>query len=186
MEAIDSKRGTAHVVCKHCKYVTTHSNHDSHKATGHMTKHLDACIKYKQSSTQKTQEQSQTLPELFLLDVKEDNSPVRGIMTSDKLREQVLRIIAAGNLSFSQAENPELVALLQHAYPDCTTPNRRAVATQLKQRAREEQCRLKAKLIDLDSKVSLALDIWTTRNNLAYLGTFPSYEFFAVNFACLL
>jgi hypothetical protein len=101
-----------------------------------------------------------------------DVLPTRGAMTSNKLCEQVLRIIAAGNLSFSFAENPEFVALLRHAYPDCSIPNRRSVAKALKRAVKRDSVALKEELTGNDSKVSIALDAWTSGNNIAFLGIF--------------
>ncbi len=92
---------------------------------------------------------------------------------STKLCEQILRMIAAGNLSFSFAENPEFVALLRHAYPGCTIPNCRSMAKALKKAAKDEKVALREELTNNDSKISVALDAWTSNNNLAFLGTFP-------------
>jgi hypothetical protein len=36
----------------------------------------------------------------------------------------------------------------------------------------EEKEKLKQSLAEVDSKISLALDAWTTRNNIAFLGMF--------------
>ena len=83
----------------------------------------------------------------------------------------VLRIITEGNLAFSFAGNDEFVTLLKHAYSDVNTPNRRSVVTKLKNNVGKEKERLKKCFEELDSKVSLALDAWTTRNNIAFLGT---------------
>lgn len=93
-----------------------------------------------------------------------------------KLIKQVLRIIVAGNLSFSFVENPEFVVLLQHAYPSCNYPNRRSVAKALKKNAKAEKISLKEELAQNDSKISLALDGWTSSNNMAFLGMSPESQ----------
>ena len=93
-------------------------------------------------------------------------------MTFEKLCEQVLHIICTGNLSFSQAENPELIKLLCHAYLDVQSPNRRSIAAKLTANAGIERENLKEELRNLESKVGLALDGWTSRGNLGFLGTF--------------
>ena len=93
-------------------------------------------------------------------------------LTSTKLCEQVLRIIVAGNLSFSFAENPEFVALLQHAYRDCDIPNRRSVAKALKKAAKDERVALREELTNNDSKFSVTLDAWTSNNNIPFLGMY--------------
>jgi hypothetical protein len=94
-------------------------------------------------------------------------------MTSEKLCEQVLRIIISGNHSFCLAENTALVALLRHAYPDIKQPNQRSVATKLKEHAIQAKDHLKAELQKVDSKISLALDAWSTRSGpQSFLGTY--------------
>ena len=80
-------------------------------------------------------------------------------MTTTKLREQVLNIIIAGNLSFSQVENPALVSLLKDAYLDCILLSRRVVTDLLHSGAQEAKRDIIKRLANLDSKVSLALDI---------------------------
>jgi hypothetical protein len=94
------------------------------------------------------------------------------IMTKDRLKEKVLRIIIAGNLPFSFAEQPEFQELLRDAYPDCLPlPNRKTMTEYLKSKATVTKLDLKDRLAKNTSKVSLALDVWTTRTNLAFLGT---------------
>ena len=97
----------------------------------------------------------------------------REAMTRDKLKEKVLRIIITGNLSFSFAENPEFVDLLNDAYADCPAPTRKTIVEYLRSKATLTKDELRAQLATLDSKVSLALDAWTTRTNLAFLGIIP-------------
>jgi len=93
-------------------------------------------------------------------------------MTSDKLCQQVLHIILAGNLSFSQAENPELIALLRNAYPNVNIPNRRSVTNELNEQTSNAKEKLKDQLATVESKISLALDVWSTRTNHSFLGMF--------------
>ncbi len=97
----------------------------------------------------------------------------RKAMTPNQLKEKVLRIIIVGNLSFSHAENPEFVELLNDAYPDCPAPTRKTIVDYLHSKATVTKGELRAQLATLDSKVSLALDAWTTRTNLAFLGIIP-------------
>jgi hypothetical protein len=111
------------------------------------------------------------IPDLFHSFFESERLPTDGLMNSDRLCEQVLRIIISGNLSFSQAENPELIALLKNAYPSCNIPNRHSISARLKSLTKEEQQKLKLALKDNDSKVSLALDAWTARGSRsAFLG----------------
>jgi hypothetical protein len=113
-------------------------------------------------------------PDLFHNFFESERLPTNGLMNSERLCDQVLRIVISGNLSFSQAENPELIALLKNAYPACNIPNRHSIAARLKTVTKEEQQRLKLALKENDSKVSLALDAWTARGSRAsFLGMTP-------------
>ena len=172
--------GTPHQICKHCQYVTKHNNLLNGKTPKNLNEHLERCQKFKvwrctDPSGNNEDEHLNRVPPKSVLDdylsSPSDILPTRGAMTSAKLCEQVLRIIVAGNLSFSFAENPEFIALLQHAYPDCNIPNRRSVAKALKKAAKEERVALRDELTTNDSKVSVALDAWTSNNNIAFLGT---------------
>ena len=181
MEVVDPQPGTPHQVCKHCQYISKHNNLLNGKTPKNLKEHLERCAKYKAwrranpsndpEGDHVDRNASENIVKNFLASSSEI-LPTRGAMTSTKLCEQVLRIIAAGNLSFSFAENPKFIALLRHAYPDYTSPNRRSVAKALKRLAKDERVALKEELTNNDSKVSVALDAWTSSNNIAFLGTF--------------
>jgi len=94
----------------------------------------------------------------------------RPTMTNQLLAEKVLRMIVAGNLPFAQAENPEFVALLKHAYPSLNPPSRRTTRDLLGKRAQDAKADLRDRFAKLDSKVSLALDAWRSRGNVEFLG----------------
>jgi len=148
-----------------------HPNRDAHKSPTNMAKHLKGCFKYQAYMRDQRDPDPQSRVDSFSNFFNDGHRP-RPIMTTELLCEKVLRVIIAGNLAFAQVENTELVDLLKDAYPDCTSPSRRAVADLLHRTAAEAKRNICNKLMDLDSKVSLALDVWTTRHNLAFLGTF--------------
>ena len=174
IDCIDPKAGLAYVLCKHCHTKTAHPSHTVKKNTSGMKSHLEGCLKYKLAERERRRDEgSSDAFSGFFREAPASDSPTRGVMSAEKLCEQVLRIITEGNLSFSFAENDEFVALLKHAYSDVNTPNRRSVVTKLKNNVGKEKERLKKCFAELDSKVSLALDAWTTRNNIAFLGTSP-------------
>lgn len=148
-----------------------HPNRDAHKSPTNMAKHLKGCFKYQAYLRDQRVNDPQSHVDSFT-DFFNDVHPTRPVMTTELLCEKVLRIIVAGNLAFAQAENAELVDLLKDSYPDCTPPSRKAVVDLLHRSATAARRDISNKLMDLDSKVSLALDVWTTRHNLAFLGTF--------------
>jgi len=106
------------------------------------------------------------------------------VMSHDRLKEKVLRIIISGNLSFSFAENPEFVDLLNDAFPDCPAPTRKTVVDYLRSKATLTKAELAELLAKPDSHVSLALDIWVTRTGLAFLGVTSPEASFVGDFHC--
>jgi hypothetical protein len=163
-EAIDPAKGTAHVVCKHCNWVSRHPNADSHKSTSTLQKHFAQCFKYKRAKLPKT-------GDLFD-DFFNKGQTQQPVMTSDRLCESVLQVIIVGNLSFRQAENPALQKLLNEGFPSCSLPNPKSVAQRLKSEAQLARGNLRDRLDLVDSKVSLALDAWHSKvGNMEFLGT---------------
>ena len=96
----------------------------------------------------------------------------RPVMTSDRLKDQILRIIISGNHTFASVEDEEFRDLLREAFPDCNIPSRWTLVEYLSSKAKLVKIDLQKELAANNSKISLALDVWTTRSNLAFLGTF--------------
>ena len=136
-------------------------------STYNLNKHLGTCVKYKHEKTkQQAHEQRTGANDLDDFWFAYDRTP----MTNNRLAEQVLRIIIAGNLSFLHSENPEFVVLVKHAYPHLTLPNRHAVSNLLTQKAKEAKDELRKRFANLDSHVSFAIDAWHSRGTIEFLG----------------
>jgi len=115
IEAVDPKLGTAHVLCKHCKTSCRHPNRDASKSTSNLHKHLDNCHKHRAYLRAQAGEEP-IVPgqkDLIYDFMGWVNVRRREVMTTDRLKEKVLRINIDGNLSFSHADNPEFVELLK-------------------------------------------------------------------------
>ena len=152
-----------------------------------MTRHLLHCIIYKEElRRQAGYEGNATSQGMTLIDnlMGWSSARDRQVMNRDRLKERVLRIIIAGNLSFSFAENPEFVDLLNDAYPDMPAPTHKTVVDFLHAKATLTKAELRELLSKLESKVSLALDVWTTRSGLAFLGTTSPWASFVGDFYC--
>ena len=92
-------------------------------------------------------------------------------MTSQKLIEAVLNGAIHSNMSFRAATNPVWMSLLKQAFPNLHIPDRRALPRLLEQQATAAQSDLKARLLLNDSKISLALDGWTSSaTNVSFQG----------------
>ena len=91
-------------------------------------------------------------------------------MTSDRLCKLVLQIIVISNLSFHQAKNLKLQELLALTFPSCDPPNEKLVAQCLKSEAQLMRGNLRDQVEAIDSRMSLALDIWHLKvGNMEFL-----------------
>jgi hypothetical protein len=162
IECVDSNKGTAHLMYRHCKWTMSHPSHDRNKNTSTFIKHLDDCIKYK----------------VTIRDAKNGKEQHDAIfskhaaMTPAKLTEYVLRIIIAGDLSLSFAQNPALRMFLKISHPALPAPTRLGVTKYLMNAASDAKIKLCTEFEKLDSKVSLALDCWNSCNNKDFLGMY--------------
>lgn len=139
-------------------------------STSTLKKYLTSCLPYLRIKQEKIRkEYASTLDEMWqMTDVQEKSGSITGAMTAEKLREQVLRIIIEGNLSFAQAENEEFQRLLRHAYPGVDIPNRRSVAACLEEKVIEVKIQLKKELAKVNSQIHLAVDCWSARGAQRY------------------
>ena len=110
------------------------------------------------------------------MDAFSTTSSKDGTLTNQNLiTELILKFFISGNISFQQGENEYLQRLIKLIPIDGNTfarcPSREVIRSRLTQHADIAADDLKSMLLDNDSKVSLALDCWTSRTNSAFLGT---------------
>jgi hypothetical protein len=159
-------KGRAFLMCKYCRWTTSHPSHDSHKGTSNFGRHLDhQCPNYR--TTLNIDGKTPT-------EIERDKLwNQRAIMSQEKLIDHVLRIVIAGDLSFRHASNSALVRTLKIAFPNLIPPTRQAIAKHLMEGATNARNSLKEYFATLESRVSLALDGWNTRSNKDFLGKVP-------------
>ena len=173
-KAVHRSKFTPHVICKHCRGDIQHPNCTSEKTPSAMAHHLDHCGLYKlYVRKQAGYDGSSPNHHMDMIDnlMGWNSARDREVMSRDCLKERVLRVIISGNLPFSFAENGEFINLLNDAYPECPAPTRKTIVDYLHSKSTLTKVELKDLLSKMDSKVSLALDVWVTRTNLAFLGT---------------
>ena len=161
-EAVDPAKKVAHIVCIHCKWIGPHPNRSASRSPGRLGRHLSVCHKY-QSTLRKS-----VVAQL----VEQNRRPyIETEMNSQKLTEAVLNGAIQSNISFRAATNPVWMSLLKQGFPNLKIPDRRALPRLLEQRAMEARSDLKTRLSLNDSKISLALDGWTSTTNISFQGT---------------
>ena len=98
-------------------------------------------------------------------------------ITKDMLEEQVLKVFISGNLPFNLADNKHFQVLMSYISINnkpARSPGRTTLRTKLSQYSNLAVENLKNILSKNDSRVSLALDCWSSRSNYGFLGMYTS------------
>jgi hypothetical protein len=97
-------------------------------------------------------------------------------VTAELVRQEAFKFIMSGNVAFAQADNPHLQNLLSWIKTVDEKEvkfSRKIVRRMLQNGSKEAREGLRVLFDELDSKVSLALDAWSSRNGYSFLGIFP-------------
>jgi hypothetical protein len=124
--------------------------------------------------------------EWFITIDRERENKVTADITAELVTQAVLDFFISGDIPFNQAENPQFKSLInliripiEQAPKDhsriartkpATAPSRKVLRARLDEfvaKANEQLCK---HLQDNDSKISLALDLWTGGANYAFMG----------------
>lgn len=92
--------------------------------------------------------------------------------TDDDVKDAVLDFFISGNIPFNQADSPEFQRLIGmiKVKSNHVRVNRKNLRSRLNDKADKGEKDLKYELAACKSRVSLAMDGWTSRMNNAYLG----------------
>lgn len=168
-ECIHKKHGTVHVVCKYCHKPYIHPNKIgkhlegksiSNGATTSMSRHLRECAAYRK---QKPPSQS------FISEFMQNDTTNSG---HDDILNKVLKFFISGNIAFNQVDNPYFQELIQTAHVKVKglTVNHKSIRERLRKLAATAKEDLMIALMENNSKISLALDCWSSKSGYAFLG----------------
>jgi len=93
--------------------------------------------------------------------------------------DKVLEFFISGNIAFNQADNPafrELLGMVKVEGKPMKV-NQKSLRERLDCHAQKAKEDLMLRLIENESKISLALDCWTSSNNLAFLSMLLYHTF---------
>ena len=89
----------------------------------------------------------------------------------DDILIKALKFFISGNIAFNQADNPYFQELIQTAHGNANQQiNRKNIWERLKKLASTVKEDLMISLMENESKISLALDCWSSKNGYAFLG----------------
>ena len=134
-----------------------------------MGRHVNGCQPLK-----RVKSSQRSLSGFFNLETKSESSQHQKPITKGRIEEQILKFVIATNGSFNQIENQyfrELVSWIPIDNRPARAPSRKIIRARLSANAKAAKEDLKNVLIANESKISLALDCWSTRRNFGFLGT---------------
>jgi len=174
-KAFDTQNRVPVLECKHCGDFIKHpllvgkhaQNRQKSGVTTGLIRYLEHCKPYLSS-----QGKDRGIIDKFLA---QNGTKKKGLITQNEVMDCVLKFFISGNITFNQADNPyfrDLVALITCDNNINVRDNRSNVTTRLHTSAADAKSDLMVTLMENESKISLALDCWTSRNNIAFLCMF--------------
>jgi hypothetical protein len=157
-------------MCLHCRKIQAHPWKYESKPSGTLKRHLNSCSSYRES--QRIGSGSQLSSKNQFFPVREE-SPSQSI-TKALIDQQVLKFVISANLSFNTVENEyfrELISWIKVNNRPAQAPSRKVVHARLSTEAKSAKEDLKTILAANKSKISLAMDCWSSRTNFGFLGT---------------
>ena len=153
--------GKPYELCKHCGYIFIHPRQNGSPRA--VTRHIQQyCAKAKRLHGP--------------LDrfTKRSDGQDADKTTQSTIDELVLKFFISGNIAFAQAENTYLQDIVRliplDSGPRSSCPTRKVLRARLREHGEVSINELQELLDRNDSKVSLALDCWSSRSNYGFIG----------------
>lgn len=168
-ECIDKLHHKILVKCKHCHDgIYAHPGTITGKGsrltypTSSLSRHLADCPGHKKSINNSEMAKSGNFFQ------RRTSKP----LSADDVMDKALDFFISGNIPFNQIDNPAFQELLARITVDGKPVHitRKSIRERLNFHAQKAKEDLMVCLMQNESKISLALDCWTSKNNYAFLG----------------
>jgi len=147
-----------------------HPHRVATRPTNSIARHYPKCREYIRSQRSS---QSQFQPMMTSYFEPASNSQGNGL-TKAMVEEEILKYIISGNIPFNQVENEHfrrIISFIQIKNRPVQAPSRKVIRARLSSKSESARENLRITLAANSSKISLALDCWSTRTNYGFLGT---------------
>ena len=167
--------GKPYAICKHCNSALVHPR--TNGSTKALSRHLQSTCARRKLTGGPLDRFTRT----------SQNADSDGKPTQDRVTELVLKFFIFGNIAFAQAGNVNLNELIRLIPLESGMPasclSRKVIRQRLHEHGNTSMEELHELLATNDSKVSLALDCWSSRSNYGFMGIIPSHSLVAPIFA---
>jgi len=152
-----------------------HPNQLPSKPTTSLKRHFPKCKEYLRAQQRGSDAQSSsTFTHYWDNYQSAQNRRGTEIVTKPMLEEEILKFVISANIPFNQVENEHfrrIISWIQINQHPAQAPSRKVVRARLASTSESARKNLRNTLIANSSKISLALDCWSTRTNYGFLGT---------------
>jgi hypothetical protein len=174
-ETVKRSDGVPYAVCMLCNSAYKHPRCWKSGPTNSLNRHLDDCAAYQRLLKTGVEPSTGGLSDYFNT-ASQPHTPV----TKEWIEQQVLKFFISANIPFRQADNEyfqELISKIQVNGSAANPPSRKVIRARLSKEAEAAKADLKVVLSQNSSKISLALDMWSTRNKFGFLGILSSLRY---------
>jgi hypothetical protein len=167
-EAVDLQKSTAVVICKVCHKIYEHPQLKKGSGTDVIVKHW-----------QRKHENKKSAVTIGPLDqyTRSTETPKQDRLVASKLEleELLVKAMVACNWPFVQFNNEDFQNLLARGFPHLkdSLPRSKRMATVLSERADMAKEEIRLRFASNTSRISLALDCWTSSNSLEFMDMSP-------------
>jgi len=171
IEGYDQGSRAPAIACKFCAHIFQHPRAGAKKSapTSVMKAHIEVkCEQVRRETSQAVGTANAPLSMFFPEAQKE--------WTQNDVNEQILKFFISGNIPFNQANNPEfqkLIRMIKVGKSSAKPPSRKTIRRCLHDHAIVAVKQPRETLQSHKERISLALDCWSTRNMLPFLGNAP-------------
>jgi len=163
-------------VCKGCRLELGHPARNEQATTTSLKRHSQSCEGLKRYlQNHQSSSGHSTLKELFTSELAKSKGKSK--LSVDIIREEILKFFISSNVPFIQVNNPHFQRIIEwiiasNHIATSVSISRKTIRADLSRYAQVAKDDLKSTLAKCNSKISLALDCWTSRNCFAFLGMF--------------
>jgi len=143
--------------------------------TSSIARHYPKCREYKRSIEQPSQSQSTLIS--FMRSAPKSRERADEL-TKAIIEDEILKFFISGNIPFAQVENEhfrKLISFIEIGNRCMEAPSRKVIRKRLCSKAELARDNLRTVIAANSSRISLALDCWSTRTNYGFLGMNPHH-----------
>ena len=168
-EILDVKNKQALVRCRRCRHQYMHPRwNPSTSSTNNLNRHRRGCFKRPQTNSSVPVVAATTITSLDLS--QQDIRTMFNTLGQEQLEEVLMQCLVASNWSFRQFSVHPFQKLLSSGFPKLHPPSARIMRLRFPKYAEEARADIKKRFKENLSRISLALDCWTSPNRLEFMG----------------